>query len=210
MSRDLSIHRRRPGVLILSMADDPNIRDWKLSSSATFDGVYTDFGIIIPKIGYASPNAIVQQYDGAFRGRVLVSLSSTDIPAISDTSEFFMKVTKTTWAGVSTTSSSCHMVVPFTAQTRRAITLSGNAPNAASLAGSLEIVLPQQCQGVNFTNYSTSKDLYTALSPAAAEFRVALSTTYSNNFPTFNSVFVRGDSAVVKFDATFSLRNEAL
>lgn len=210
MSRDLSIHRRRPGVLILSMVDDPNVKEWRILSSPTFDGAYTDLGISIPRNGYASPNAIVEQYNGAFRDRILVSLSSTDFPSITDSADFYLKVRKTTFAGAVTTGSSCHMVIPYSSQARRAITLSGNAPNAASSAGSLEIVLPQQCQGGNFTNYSSTKDLYVSLSPTVGELRVALSTTYANNFPTFNSIFVRGDSAVVRFDATFSLRNEAL
>ena len=194
------------------MADDPSVKEWRLLSSPTFDGAYTDLGVSIPRNGYASPNAVVESYNGAFRDKVLVSLSSTDFATVTDTTDFFLKVRKTTFAGAVTTGSSCHMVVPYSSQPRRAVTLSGNAPNAATSANSLEIILPQQCQGVNFTNYSATKDLYVALGPASSEFKVALSTTYANNFSTFNSIFVRGDAALalVRFDASFSLRNEAL
>jgi hypothetical protein len=88
------------------------------------------------------------------------------------------------------------------------VTIQGNAPQATSSAGSMELDLPSLFQNFQITNNDTSNTLYVATEAGGPEMEVGHSLGFPG-YQTFlgsqGSIWVRGGGGAVNFSATFTL-----
>jgi hypothetical protein len=145
-----------------------------------------------------------------FRNKTRFIFNPVDY-SFSDADYLWLKIQPIDNAGVVGTDEAIHLVLSYSSQPRRPVVLRGAAPSGATVANSLEINLPLQCQNVNIEN-DGSVDLFVAFDKGGPEFRVPpFSTTgpqFNTTFPAFSQVFVRGVAGTPTFSLVVSLRNE--
>lgn len=212
MPRSLSTYRRRANLVDIYLNARINVASYNFKRSANFDGAFVTFQNV-PAAGFRSLTAQEPSFaDGMFRDKTRFIFNPVDYSFV-DADPLWLKIQPISTAGVVGTDESIHLVLPYSFQPRRPVVLRGGAPSGATIANSLEINFPMQCQGVNIEN-DGAVDLFVAFDINGPEFRVpAFSTTgpqFSVSFPAFSQVFVRGLAGTPTFSLVTSLRNEAL
>ena len=104
-----------------------------------------------------------------------------------------------------------HLILPYISQPNRPIMLSGTAPEASSLASSLEIQLPMQVNNVQIQN-NGSNPLFVAFEPTGPEFEVYPVSSAPNlnlyeTYPASSQLFVRATGGTTTFNLISALRN---
>jgi hypothetical protein len=243
MARYLSVYRRRPNLVDINLTSGPNATtptspepranaaSYNFQVAANFDGAYTTFQNVPVSGGYRSPSVPLigfdteqfsqsrQPYLTRFKfapsdymtgGKVNTVFTSV---GVSDTTPFWLRVQQVNLDGTSNTADSGMLILPYPIAPNRPILLSGNAPNAGSLASSLEIQLPCQVNNVQIQN-NGSNILYVAFEPTGPEFTVPmLSSDFVNLVTTYVSVsqlFVRGGGGITQFNFIGSQRNDPM
>lgn len=208
MARTLSVYRRRPGLVDLTIASRPGVRAFIFKHAPNFDVGAVPFQQV-PITGYRSPSAPIGPAEG-FRGLTRFAFNPSDY-GIDDAKPIWLRVSAVNVDGSVGPDEALHLVMPFPPHGRRAIVLNGLAPSGADVSESLELNLPFQCQGLEIQN-NGSQNLHVAFEPGGPEFLVfPLSTGYTNlavNYPAFHQIFVRGDGGPVNFSAVTSARDE--
>ncbi len=212
MTRSITLHRRRPNLVDLTLQVRPGITSYKFQSASNFDASFTTFANI-PASGYASSTAITGfGSEQAYRGLTRFIFNPADY-SITDTSPFFVRIIPAI-NGVDEPTEAIHMVLPYSSSPDRPVILTGSAPSAGSLSGSLEIQLPGQCRGLEIQNNDAGNDMYVAFEPGGPEHRVpAIATTFTvftTIVPVFTQLFVRGSGGAVPFNAIMALRNNPI
>jgi hypothetical protein len=132
---------------------------------------------------------------------------------VSDSTPFWLRVQQVNLDGTTNTAESGMLILPYPIAPNRPILLSGSAPNAGALSGSLEIQLPCQVNNVQIQN-NGGAILYVAFEPTGPEFQVpTLSSDFVNlvtTYPAVSQLFVRGNGASVPFNFIGSQRNDPM
>lgn len=132
---------------------------------------------------------------------------------VTDLTPIWLKVIQNNLDGSTNTASAPHLILPFSSQPNRTVLLAGTAPNETSLATSLEIQLPMQCNNIQIQN-NGGAILFVAFEPTGPEFVVnPLATDFTDFYQTYNAtsqVFVRGNGATTTFNLVAALRNNPL
>ncbi|HEY8095933.1 MAG TPA: hypothetical protein VIE65_07515 [Methylobacter sp.] len=131
-----------------------------------------------------------------------------------DTNPFYLQIEARNPDGTFDAKEAMHMILPPSMATpNRQVTILGTAPNAASLAGSLEIQLPMQCIDFEIQN-AGSVDLFVAFEPTGAEYKITpLGTTFytfAQQLASISQIFVRGSGGTTTVNAVFTLRNNQI
>ena len=118
-----------------------------------------------------------------------------------------------TTTGATDITEAAHLILPYNPQPNRNVILAGNAPQASSLADSLEIQLPMQVNNIQVQNNTSNINLMVAFEPTGPEFLVNPSTAYGLNFyetyTATSQIFVRapGSLGAAAFNFVGALRN---
>lgn len=211
MAKSLSVYRRRTGLVDLFLVSRTGAKSYTFKASTNFDVAASAFQSV-PQGGFRSPTAFDSGPSEGFRGRTRFTFAPIDY-GLDDTKPIWLRIQQVNVDGSLGTDEAFHLIPPYAPAGRKAVVLAGSAPNAASLAASLELQLPHQMQGLELQN-NGAQDLFVAFEPGGPEFKVVpLSTGFTNlsfQLPTFGQLFVRGNGAPVAFTAVMSDRNEAL
>jgi hypothetical protein len=240
MARYLSVYRRRPNLVDINLPSGPsattptspesraNAASYNFQVAANFDGSYTTFQNVPASGGYRSPSVVdisfsSEQFsqsrqpfltrfqfapsDYMTGGKVNTVFTSV---GVSDLTPLWIRVQQVNRDSTTNTPDSGMLILPYPVVPNRAIVLSGTAPNAGSLANSLEIQLPMEVNNIQIQN-NGGAILYVAFEPTGPEFQVpVLSGDFLNLVTTYVSIsqlFVRGNGGTVPFNFIGAERN---
>ena len=217
MARYLSVYRRRTNLVDLFLNVRPNAAFYTFKAADNFDAAFTAFQDV-PAAGFRSPSVIDTGFtDSQFRGKTRFIFNPTDytptVAAVDDTKPFYVLISQVDVDGTVHADEAMHLILPYSSQPNRPVILAGVVPIGATIANSVEIQLPMQCQNFKF-QVNSGNDLMVAFEPTAPEFVVYPITTnfstYDQTYPTFSQVFMRGDGGASTMSASFAMRNNPL
>jgi hypothetical protein len=203
---------RRLGLVDMYWPVRYGVKSYILKAASNFDAVFGTFANV-PATGYKSKSVVNNRFDmSQYRDKTRITFSPIDFH-IDDLKPIWMRIAPINFNGVVGADESIHLILPYSTEPKRAVILNGTVPPAASISGSLELNLPQQCFNPVIQN-DGGVDLYIAFEATGSEFRISpLSTSHTmfiSTHTTFSQVFLRGLNASTKISADFTLRNEAI
>jgi len=208
MKRTFSVIRRRPHLVDVIMPLTSGVQTYRLKWAANFDaGSYTQFldsgnqGYLDPSI---DPGVVGAQPTSSRQVRVVFDPTTFSIP---DTSPFWLQFWTVPFGGSEAQQSAGGLILPDSDNHGTGIiTIHGNAPNAASVAGSLQIDLPRMMQDIRVHNEDSTNSLFVATDEGGAESKLPPDTfpQFANLQGTHASLWVRGGGGAVAFSATFT------
>jgi len=204
---------RAPGVVDLLIDNVPENLSFDLDFSQTFGGSYGDTVTIPQGVGGITPSLNAHVYQtGMYTGhgmkdktRFLFNPADIGVSALDDNTMFWVQVTVND--GPSAGAQIPYPVVPKSATGHIPFVVQGTAPNAASIANSLQVMLPSWSREIYLVNNDTV-GIWLGFEPNGDETFVPAQGTYA--LPKFanqgiSRIFVRGDAATADFSFTADL-----
>lgn len=214
MNRIFSVARRRPGIVDLFTKRVAGVEGYRLKASANFDGVFATI-FTAPKFGFLDDvgvdrRVIETQPTG---GQVRVVFNPTTY-GLTDANPLWLELFHVDGAGAETQVSAPTLVLPdqtqFLTRGYGHILLRGNAPNAATVAGSLQLDLPRLLCDWRILNEEAGTDAFVAFEPGGPEYLLK-QNSIQPQFSTFTakaaSVWVRGNGAQAKLSIEATVSN---
>ena len=208
MSRVISLNRRRPNLIDLSVRPSSGTGSIRFSVAANFDAAPVPFATI-PVYGYKSKSISgAGAISNISKGQTRFIFDPDDyiatVPALADAKPFWLSIAEIPFGGAAGPESAPHLVLPFASTPNRMFTISGNVAGTTT-----EIQLPQTVSNPLF-QVSTA-DLLVGFEPDGTTFKVIQVATYgfdySASFPMFSQLFMKSSGAGSKIEATFRLVN---
>jgi hypothetical protein len=209
MARSLSLVRRRANLVDLTLQARAGVAAYQFFSSTNFDVAFTQFETV-PAYGKASKTVLNTSYtDGNYRNQTRFVFDPADY-ALNDSAPIWIQIKQVSTSGVVGPFEARHLVLPYSSQPNRPLVISGLAPSAIDISGSMELQLPMQCNNMR-VQVDGANDLYLAFESSGPEQRVpSLASEFTDVMKTFESfyqIFVRGGGASTAFSLTAALRN---
>jgi hypothetical protein len=182
-------------------------QSYKLSWGANFDTAsFTDF-LTVPNFGFRDP-AVNDASNITLYGDRVRALFNPTTYSIPDDKFWWLKMSPldSTGTPISTTRGSLMMLTPDIGAGSYfpQLTITGNAPNVATLASSLEIDFPQQMRDVRIQSAAAVYAAFDVSGPEILLQGASLPKDISR-WATQSSLFIRGNGAVVPFSLVFTL-----
>lgn len=207
MNRLFSIRRRRPHIVDFYTPFVYGVDGYRIKWAQNFDGVFSDI-ITSTNVGFIDGNVnrnVIETQPTTGKDVRIVFDPATY--SIDDSKSFWLKFVPVT-GGIEGSPGAPTLVLPDAAHHGVGLVIiHGEAPNAASSAGSLQLDLPMLMQDFRAHNESMTKALYISTEESGPEVQIPKSTDIQSIglVPTQGSIYVRGDSAVVPFSLAFTL-----
>jgi hypothetical protein len=217
MPRSISIVRRKANLVDLTIRKRAGITGFRFGAAVNFDAAFTTF-ITVPNYGLKSPSVPDVGYVGdQFRDMVRFLFDPSDYvataPALVDGAPFYLRVESRNPNGSFNPPEAMHLVLPPPVQPNRSFLIRGTVPAGASLANSLEIQLPTQCNDFEIQN-DGGAPLFVAFEPTGAEYQVIPVTTAFRSFEQFTTsvsqVFLRGAGGSTTMSSVWTQRNNEM
>jgi hypothetical protein len=208
--RDFSIFRRRPHLVDLLTPKRSGVKGYRLEAATNFDAVFTPILTADISSGYLDPNlnsAVLQAISNS-RDEIRIAFDPTSFAAlagISDTQHFWLRFVPVDYAGVAGTAGPPTIVLTDAERYGHArVQIAGTAPNAATVAGSLELWL-FRTRDLYVKNEAAvgGSDLYVAVQRGGPERQVSPQTVLTYEEGPQDTVLVRGAGGTVVFSAAF-------
>lgn len=212
---DFSVAYRAPGIVDVVMPKQEDVNGYKLSASPQFDGTpaFVDILTATKGRGHLDPAVArgkLHQMPGVNKVRAVFNpdtyASGEPIDAgISDAAQFWMRFTPIDPAGVEGADSDPVLVLtPSQRKGTDRIAISGTAPVAASVSGSLSI-----CLGLRMTNFviqnNGSNPVFVAFNPSSAEVQVAAGEEYKFLTASHDQLLLRATGGTSAVTVSFSV-----
>jgi len=209
MPRSLSLARRRTNLVDLSLQARAGVASYNFYSSTNFD-IATVLFANVPSYGKISATAVNTSYgDGNYRNITRFLFNPTDY-TIDDSKPFWVQIEQIAVDGTVGPLEALHLILPYSSQPNRAVILAGGAPAGATIANSLELQLPLQCNDIR-VQVDGITDLMLGFEPGGTEQRVPSLqnefTTYEKILDSISQIFVRGNGGATTFSASLALKN---
>ena len=205
--RQLSIHRRKPGVVDLLISKTSGAYSYKLKWGANFDtAVFTDF-LTVPNNGFRDP-AVDDASNLTVYGDHVRALFNPTTYGIPDNKTWWMKMSPLDASGaeISTTRGSLMVMVPNVGAGSYfpQLVITGTAPNTITLAAALQIDFPQQIRDARI---QSSAAVWAAFDENDSEILLQGASLPKDlsRWSTQSSLFIRGNGAAVPFSLVFTL-----
>jgi len=219
MARSISIYRRKPNLVDLLVKKRDGKTGFRFGAAANFDGAFTTFAVV-PNYGVKSksvPDVYAGNVGNQFREDVRFLFDPADYvataAALVDANPFYLRVEARNPDGTFDAPEAMHLVIPPPVEPNRAITIRGTVPAAGSLATSLEIQLPGQCNDWEILN-DGGAPLFVAFHPTGGEHQVLPVTTAFDAFQQYTTavsqLFLRGAGGSTTVSTTLTLRNNPM
>jgi len=103
MARNLSVYRRRPGLVDIAFPARPGAKSYQFQVAPNWDTAMVSFQVV-PAFGFRSPGVPdVGMADGQFRGKTRFLFNPADytatVPAMDDSKPFYVRIVQTDWDG---------------------------------------------------------------------------------------------------------------
>lgn len=213
MNRLFKIARRRPNLVDFYTPFVYGVDTYRLKWAANFDAAFTAF-LNSTNVGYLDPAVNQQKLDvqplgsmTATGGRAVRIVFDPATFSIPDTSSFWLQYVPVT-GGVEGTASAPTLILPDSANKGVGeVTIHGNAPNAGTSAGSLQLDFPFLMQNIKIHNEDGTNSLYVSTEAGGPEQKLEPDTfpQWANLLGTQGSIWVRGGGGVVAFSAVMTL-----
>jgi hypothetical protein len=212
MARSLSLHKRRRGIMDITLRVRPGVKEYQFAAAANFDAAFTKFETV-PAAGLLTPGALNSESSGSqFRGLTRFLFNPDDytagVAAVDDMKPFWIQVTPVDWAGAPGAAEAPHLFLPYSSTPNRAYNVSGTISTST-----FEIQLPGLSSGA-VIEVDGADNVYVAFDPNGDEFRVpSLSVDYADYHSysqTFSQLFLRGSALSTAFHASLRLVNSPL
>jgi hypothetical protein len=203
--RQLSINRRKPHLVDLLVDKTPGAYSYKLKWGANFDtSPFADF-LTSPLSGFRDSAVDDASNITIYGDRVRILFDPTTY-GIPDNTVWWIKSSPLNSAGAEMSTSAALMILPshpggaYFPQ----LTITGSAPNVATLANSLEINFPQQMRDVRIQSTAA---IWAAFDPSGPEILLPGDPLPKDisRWSTQSALFVRGNGAAVPFSLVFTL-----
>lgn len=210
MNRTINVFRRRPNIVDLMVPVTPNVVEYRLKWAQNFDGVFATI-IQAPVYGFYDESINRGKVDSQPSTGTSVRMTFDPVTfGIDDTKSFWVQLFHLPSGGPEAAVSAPSLVLPESAHHGVGIvTIAGNAPNAASSAGALQLDLPRLMQDFKVFNQEApgGNSLYISTEQSGPEQEVqpAPAMQYLSLMGTQGSIWVRGGGGVVAFSGTFTM-----
>lgn len=204
--RQLSIHRRKPNLMDLLINKTAGAYSYQLQWSTAFDGsvAFTPF-LTVPNVGHRDVTISDASNVTVYGDRIRALIDPT-IHGIPDAGIWWLRMSPLDHLGavLSTTAPLMIYQPNIGGSYFPQFTITGTAPNAASLAFSLEINFPHQMRDMRIMN---SAAMFVAFDTNGQEVLLQGSSDAKdlNRWSTESTMFVRGNGAAVPFSLLFTL-----
>ncbi|MFA5387355.1 MAG: hypothetical protein WC322_03075 [Candidatus Paceibacterota bacterium] len=203
MTREFSVIRRRPGILDIITPRRTGVDGYRIEWAANFDVAFTT--LVTSSInGYVDDSLRDMAHAIAAGNNVRIIVNPAD-HTITDTKPFWLRFVPVV-GGVPGTPGNSGLILPD-ASGRAVCVIAGNAPNAATITGSIQLDFPRLVEDLRIVN-NGSNSLFVAPVDSDAEFEIKSGGTqipFTNLRGAIPGIRVRGGGAVVAFQATFTL-----
>ena len=212
-TQPFSVAYRAPNIVDVLIPKVTNRTGYRLKASTQFDGspAFVQIVSVAPSPGYLDPAVDVKKLHtmpGADRRVRIVFDPATFGPGktidagLVDTMPFWMRFQPVD-GGVAGADSTPVLVHPFDQHGEGRFAINGDAPNAATVAGSLTLCLGRRVQEAIIRNNSGANALFVAFNSSGPEQQIAANETYRTFGPLSDLLVVRGSGATVNFSGTF-------
>jgi hypothetical protein len=206
-ARLFKIPRRRPGVVDLYAPLTYGNTGYRVKWATNFDAAPTTI-ITSTNVGFVDPAININTLDSQpTTGKDVRIVFNPATYTIDDTKPFWLIYVPVV-GGVEGTPSAPTLILPDSANKGVGIiTIHGNAPSAATFAGSLQIDLPYLAEDFHIHNEDGSNNLFVATDTGGAETQLKPDTfsQFTQMRASQGSLWVRGGGGVVAFSARFTL-----
>lgn len=209
---------RSTGVAQFIMMNRPSVRQYRFSAGNTIDQAFTapTTMFTVPRSSwFRSPTLqrnSVSRVEEVFRGRTIAQVNFDDYASATihgDSGINFVVVNEIDAAGTVLPAGPIVVVPPpyFFSSAHRSITLSGTAPNVASLAtglpptGSMILSFPRMCDDLVITNNDGVDTLFVSLGEGMPETSIPPGGSLTLDFGG-TAVYFHGDGGTVDFSLT--------
>ena len=213
LTRPISVVRRRPNLLDIIIPKDSGTQGYRLDTASNFDGSFTTILTADISSGYLDPNLVRAQKHLTLqalnnRGHVRVTFDPASF-SLTDSQQFWLKFVPVDYSGTPGTPSSPMLILPEEKlRGDSVVVVTGSAPDGATVANSLPLLLPFRSQDLTIRNNSSSNSLFVATEDGGGEITVPGNNTSLSevSFPNGaqGGILVRGGGAAVSFTATFT------
>jgi hypothetical protein len=190
-----------------------NAASYDVQFATNFDAVFTTFQNV-PNWGFRSVSASEAMGVEQFRNKTRFLFAPSDYPPMVDNAPIWIRFRQIDVDGTVNPFEAIHLVLPYDSGPRPPVILNGNAPAAATIAGSLELQLPHHVNSIFLTNNDPANSLFVSFNSYAPEIEVtplvANFVPLSSDLPMFNQLFVRGAGGIVNFTASVALVNSGI
>lgn len=219
MPRSISVYRRRSNLIDMNWPSRINTQSYILKYASNFDGVFVPFANV-PANGFRSRSVTDSSFTSEqFRGKTRIIFNPVDF-TLDDTKPIWIRIAAVAMGGAIGPDETIHLILPYQPPSNRMFILSGTAPAAATIAGSQELQLPQQCKNVTIqvnssdNTVGSTHDLYIAFEPGGTEFKVPTLASEFTNFESIYSsisqIFIRGNGGTSPFSMAAEIRDNPL
>ncbi len=213
MAHSISLNRRRTGLIELSWPERQGVTSYLLKAATTFSGTFTTVATI-PTYGLISKSLQAVQtsrMETASRGRTRIIFSPTDY-SLDDTKDIWVRVAPISAAGATGADEAIHLIQPYNTQANRVTHIQGQIPIQSSIANSLELNVPGQCNPT--IQNDGAGDIYVAFESNGMEFKIPPLTSGFTNYvsfkASFNQLFLRSVTSISTVYISSVTRNESL
>lgn len=216
-SRPLSIVRRRNNLVDLvtdNLQTEPiPTYGYRYEAAQNFDAVFAVMQDM-NNGGFISATAVDNALnDSRFKGKVRFLFNPDDyvpvLPWITDITPFFIRLLTQPYGGAFGPPSMMTVIMPYDSSSDPPLILNGDAPNAATIAGSIGINLPRNCANMVIKNVD-AMNLIVAFSPGGPEYTIYPGERVEFEEATISQLFVRGDGAITTFNAVCIIQNSSI
>ena len=206
MSRQISFYNRRPNLVDTLILKTPGAMQYNLKWATNFDASSWTTFITSPNTGYIDRSLVNvgnSTINGCNNVRVIFNPALYNI---IDSSIFWLVVSPVDATGHEMFTTPPLMVIPFSIDGSYSpqYALSGNAPSASAISGSLEIQFPRQVRDLRI---ETANSMFVAFNSNGPEIKIHGGTQVQeiDLLGTQSSLFVRGNGVVAAFSMLFSM-----
>lgn len=215
-TRPFTVLRRRSRLLDILIPKNPATQKYRLLAKATFDGAFTQIieadigaGYLDPALRTSGQVNALQSVNNRNHVRVTFDPQTfAGTASISDSAQFWLKFQAVDFAGAAGTQTPPTLILPEDAlRGDSVITISGTAPNGATVANSQVLYLPLRMQDITIRNHEPATDLYVATEVGGGEMMLDAASNIAQVTLARGAqgcLLVRGAGATAAFSASMT------
>lgn len=212
-TREFQVVQRRANLLDIVTPKRPDVQGYRLRAAPNFDGTFATILTADISSGFLDPNVDRRVLTPLPAGRNHIRIvfdpqTFFGAAAIVDADHFWLTFTPVDFSGAPGTESAPGLILPadqYGASDR--IIIRGNAPNAASSLGSLQLDLPLRMTDFAFENHEAGggNSVFVSTSRGGGEQEVGAGLGTQQWFDgAVGTLFARGGGGIVNFSASFT------
>jgi hypothetical protein len=203
ISRDFSVIRRKANLLDVVIPYVAGVDGYRLDWATNFDATYTNGIITATRVGWVDESLHNLPHQLITNSNVCRVIFDPANYSITDANPFWLRLTPVT-AGTPGTPGVGGLILPD-GDGYRMLALSGTAPSASSVAGSLRLDFPRMVEDLHIEGRDAATSLFVATEAGGGEWEY-LPTVGANPAISIRGatphIFVRGGGATCKFSMT--------